>query len=238
MTTTIPAMLVTGGYISANPTDITVTFDDIHYSLSTSPLNGGFHHTLAVRNQKLNFFVENETELPGGSVSSYLAKEFVQVDLPINFCTALLTSADLQRCQYAKVEAEGIIVEVLATGGYEATAHRPGDGHQYVEKDHSFYGHGTVNLLVFTNRALTDGAMTKALITITEAKSAAFADAQIKSVLSGNPATGTATDGVILTIDTNQEILSDAGSFSLFGDLLGKAVRQALAPLLSEEQDQ
>ena len=37
-------------------------------------------------------------------------------------------------------------------------------------------------------------------------------------------ATGTSTDGVVLTIDTNGDVLTDAGSFSLFGDTLAKAV--------------
>ena len=67
--------------------------------------------------------------------------------------------------------------------------------------------------------------MTKALITITEAKTAAFQDAQVASTMNlVHVATGTATDGIILTIDTNGEILTDAGTFSLFGDTLAKAV--------------
>ena len=37
-------------------------------------------------------------------------------------------------------------------------------------------------------------------------------------------ATGTATDGIILTINTNGDVLTDAGSYSLFGDTLAKAV--------------
>ena len=37
-------------------------------------------------------------------------------------------------------------------------------------------------------------------------------------------ATGTATDGIILTINANGDVLTDAGSYSLFGDTLAKAV--------------
>lgn len=84
-------------------------------------------------------------------------------------------------------------------------------------------------MLIFTNKALTDGALTKALITVTEAKSAAFRDADIKSLISNAYATGTATDGVILTIDTNGEVLTDSGTYSLFGDTLAKCVRLAMS---------
>ena len=41
---------------------------------------------------------------------------------------------------------------------------------------------GTINILVFTNKALTDSAMVKAMMTITEAKSAALQDWGVESV--------------------------------------------------------
>ena len=48
-----PQELATGGYITKELHSVTVHFDDIHYSLSSGQLNGGYHHTLAVRNQQL-----------------------------------------------------------------------------------------------------------------------------------------------------------------------------------------
>lgn len=129
---------------------------------------------------------------------------------------------------YTKVTAGDVIVETIATAGFEATAHCAGDGYYYEEKDGKFRQPGTINLLIFTNKALTDGALTKALITVTEAKSAAFREAEIKSLISGAYATGTATDGVVLTIDTNGEVLTDSGTYSLFGDTLAKCVRLAM----------
>ena len=82
--------------------------------------------------------------------------------------------------------------------------------------------------------------MVKAIMTITEAKTAALQDWKVEStkvILKYNTqidyslaketntsATGTATDGIILTINTNGDVLTDAGSYSLFGDTLAKAV--------------
>lgn len=228
----VPTTLRSGGYVDIHSSAITVTYDMPYYAISTSPFNGGLHHVMAVRNQQLTFFVNNESELPGGSTSNYLAKECVQLDLPIHFCTALLTTASMNRHAYVCQSEDSIIIEVIATAGVEKTAHRAGDGYTYYEKDGAFHTGGTINLLVFTNCALTDGALTKSLLTITEAKTVALQSIGITSVLSNQPATGTSTDGVIMTIDPNGELLTDTGTFSQFGDTLAKAVRSAIEKAL------
>ena len=228
----VPTTLRSGGYVDIHSSAITVTYDMPYYAISTSPFNGGLHHVMAVRNQQLTFFVNNESELPGGSTSDYLAKECVQLDLPIHFCTALLTTASMNRHAYVCQSEDSIIIEVIATAGVEKTAHRAGDGYTYYEKDGVFHAGGTINLLVFTNCALTDGALTKSLLTITEAKTVSLQSIGITSVLSNQPATGTSTDGVIMTIDPNGELLTDTGTFSQFGDTLAKAVRSAIEKAL------
>ena len=151
-----PAILATGGYIQQELNALTITFDDIHYSLSTGPLNGGFHHTLAIRNQQLTFKVDTEQELPGGSAASYLAQEFESRDIPVHYATALLTAATMERHVYTKAEEGDTIVEAIITGGYSKTAHRAGTGYCYEEKDGPFHTPGTMNILVFTKNALTD----------------------------------------------------------------------------------
>ena len=122
-----PQELATGGYITKELHSVTVHFDDIHYSLSSGQLNGGYHHTLAVRNQQLTYQIETEKDLPGGSVANYLAQEFEQIDTPVHFSTALLTSATMTLHAYAKVEEKDTIVETIVTAGYEKTAHRAGN---------------------------------------------------------------------------------------------------------------
>jgi len=235
MTHNVPNRLEVNGYVTINHNSATIQFDEIHYALSTGQLNGGFHHILAVRNQRLGFVVETENELPGGSVSNYLAQEFTQIDLPINFCTALLTSASPDKSGYACVKADDIIVEAIITAGIEKTAQRAGDGYHYIEKDGEFHSPGTINIIVFTNVALTDGAMAKAIITITEAKTAILNEMNVKSLMSDKLATGSATDGIIFTIDTNGPLLTDTSTFSQLGDCIAKAVQEALKLALKNE---
>ena len=237
---TAPDELITGGHVTKEYNSVTVLFDDIHYSLSSGQLNGGFHHTLGVRNQQLTYHIETEKDLPGGSVANYLAQEFEHIDVPVHFSTALLTSATPSLHAYTMVQESDTIVETIVTGGYKKTAHRAGTGYCYEEKDGEFHTPGTINILVFTNKALTDSAMVKAIMTITEAKTAALQDWKVESTQdfpkynthivhslakeTNTSATGTATDGIILTINTNGDVLTDAGSYSLFGDTLAKAV--------------
>lgn len=241
----VPDELVTGGHITAHFNSITVHFDDIKYALSTGALNGGFHHVLAVRNQHLGFYVNTEKELPGGSMSSYLASEFEQIDTPVHFSTALITAATMEHHIYTKIHEGDCIVEAIVTAGVDKTAHRAGGGYLYAEHDGLFESiqtstqppqrTGTINILLFTNKALGDAAMVKALLTITEAKAAALADLNIPSVYPlyvpqapSAAATGTSTDGVILTINPQGDLITDVGTFSRFGDTLAKAVYQSV----------
>lgn len=233
----LPTTLITGGRLEQTNSAITAYFDEIRYSISTGQLNGGLHHTMAVRSQKLTFHIDSEKDLPGGSISEYLSEEFQQVDIPIHFATGLLTSASMEKAVYICKQANNTIVEVIATGGFDQTAHRAGNGYFYEEKNGEYISckerpiAGTINLLIFTNKALTDGALTRALISITEAKTASLIDAKIASCHDSALATGTATDGIIMTIDPNGDILTDSGTFSLFGDTLAKAVKEAVYQL-------
>ena len=179
-----PQELATGGYVTRELHSVTVHFDDIHYSLSSGQLNGGYHHTLAVRNQQLTYQIETEKDLPGGSVADYLAQEFEHIDTPVHFSTALLTSATMHLHAYAKVEEHDTIVETIVTAGYEKTAHRAGTGYCYEERDGDFIVPGTINILVFTNKALTDSAMVKAIMTITEAKPQPYKIGMLKAYAS------------------------------------------------------
>ncbi len=239
MTQHVPDILVTGGRIEQTSSAITAYFDEIRYSISTGHLNGGLHHTIAVRNQKLTYHIESEKELPGGSVAGYLEEEFRQVDVPVNFATGILTSAPMEKAAYVCKTESDTIIEVIATAGFEHTAHRAGSGHYYEEKNGDYLSceenptPGTINLLIFTNKALTDGALTRALIGITEAKTIALMEAHIPSTNGAGLATGTATDGVIMTIDPTGDLITDSGTFSLFGDTLAKAVHEVIYALAS-----
>jgi len=204
------------------------------HSLSTAIWGGGFRTVLWAMNKKLTVFYPTEEDFPGGSVPAYLRLSLEEAGCDPERSCALLTSAKMEWFRYKKKECHGLIVEAIATGGVEKTAARAGEPALYEERDGHFFPTGTINLMVLVNGALPDGIMTRALITITEGKTAALQDQGIASVATGRPATGTATDGVTLITDPAGPSYTDAGTFSKLGEFLASAVYEAVRGCLED----
>lgn len=146
-------------------------------------------------------------------------------------CTSLLfTGADMNNLALAQREADGIRVVVLATAGVESNALRMSrDTGAYVEP-------GTINIIVMTNRRLGPGAMANAIVSVTEAKTAALWDMDVRSSQTPreNPATGTGTDGVLI-VQGEGGAANWVGGHARLGQLLAEAVHEAVqAALLAQ----
>lgn len=88
---------------------------------------------------------------------------------------------------------------------------------------------GTINIILITNALLTEAAMARALITITETKCAALQDLGIESSYSpGLIATGTGTDNVIVVPPGNGIRITYAGGHSKAGELIGRVVYESV----------
>ncbi len=131
------------------------------------------------------------------------------------------TGADVGKLGYAELESEGFRVGVLATAGVSGNAMRVSvDTGDYVEP-------GTINIVVLTNRTLTDAAMTRAIIRATEGKTAALEDLDIRSSYTATPATGTGTDNVLVVSGCGPKAAM-AGGHTRLGELISKAAYQAV----------
>lgn len=84
---------------------------------------------------------------------------------------------------------------------------------------------GTINVVLLTNAHLSARAMTRAIISATEAKSAALADLDIRSSYSAptNQATGTGTDNV-LVVEGRGIAIENCGGHTKMGELIARAV--------------
>ena len=91
----------------------------------------------------------------------------------------------------------------------------------------NFYEPGTINIMVMTNMRLSHRAMARAVITVTEAKTAALTDLDIRSSFQGIDfqATGTGTDNIIIVQGQGVPI-DNTGGHSKMGELIAKAVHQ------------
>jgi len=87
--------------------------------------------------------------------------------------------------------------------------------------------------MLLINQELTEGAMVRAIITATEAKTAALQELIVGSRYSDGLATGTGTDQIGIASRLRSEtVLTGTGKHSVMGELIGKTVREAVLETL------
>ena len=149
----------------------------------------------------------------------------------------LYTGADIANYAFAEYEEryndDILRVGVLATAGVEANAMRASkDKGDFWEQQNP----GTINLIILTNRQLTPAAMTRALITATEAKTAALEDLDIRSAYSGLPATGTGTDNIIIVSGKGRPA-DMSGGHTKMGELISRATYKAVTEAIAKQNN-
>jgi len=131
----------------------------------------------------------------------------------------LFTGADMDNLAVKREKFKEMEVCALVTAGVKSNALR-------MSKDSGrFYEPGTINIILLPNMKLTPRAMTRAIISATEAKIVALQDLDIRSSYSPlvHQATGTGTDNIIVVRGTGVRI-DNTGGHSKMGELIAKAV--------------
>lgn len=140
----------------------------------------------------------------------------------------LFTGADMDNLAVVKKTFREMEVVALVTAGVEGNAMRMGaDTGSFYEPDGrpSRGKPGTINILLLNNMQLSPQAMTRAIISATEGKTAALQDLDIRSSYSGavHAATGTGTDNMIVVQGVGTAI-DGAGGHTKMGELIAGAV--------------
>ena len=131
----------------------------------------------------------------------------------------LFTGADMDNLAIRHERFRDMEVYALVTAGVRSNALRmSADIGRYYEL-------GTINIIILTNMKLTHRAMTRAIISATEAKTAALNDLDIRSSETPmlNQATGTGTDNIIV-VQGEGVTIDNAGGHSKMGELIARAV--------------
>ncbi|RZB36577.1 MAG: hypothetical protein SRB2_02073 [Desulfobacteraceae bacterium Eth-SRB2] len=132
----------------------------------------------------------------------------------------LMTGANMDNLSVQKRTYKDLKATVLVTAGVRGNALR-------MSKDSGIYNNkpGTINIIVLTNRRLSPSAMAWAVVTVTETKSAALLDMDIRSSYTSwdHRATGTGTDTVIVVQGEGPTVYY-AGGHTKIGELIAKAV--------------
>jgi adenosylcobinamide amidohydrolase len=142
---------------------------------------------------------------------------------------AMVTAAKIQNFSLVSQKFDEFSVSIIATAGCK---HGESAGEQMDVKEIC----GTINIIVVIDAKPSDSCMVAALITTTEAKSAALRDLDVRSFYNGEPATGSITDSVtIVSLDEGKRI-SLAGPASKLGKVIGYCTRRAVTEALLKQE--
>lgn len=95
---------------------------------------------------------------------------------------------------------------------------------------------GTINIILHIDAALSPGALARALVTCTEAKTAAIQELLAPSRYSSGIATGSGTDGTILIANPlSYTYLTNAGKHCKLGEYIGRTVKKAVKEALDRQ---
>jgi len=142
----------------------------------------------------------------------------------------LFTGADMNNLAIKWENYKDLKVCALVTAGVRGNALRMG-------RDTGFwYEPGTINMIILANAELSSRAMTRAIISATEAKSAVLQDLDVRSTPQPHlAATGTGTDNIIVVSGRGEIKLEATGGHSKMGELIARAVYAGVREAISKQ---
>jgi len=147
------------------------------------------------------------------------------------------TAANMNNMCVVQESHLDLSIVAIVTGGVEGNAARAGDPASFYEQGGTFHRRGdiapeqpgTINIMLACNTPLTDGALVRAVMTATEAKSVVLQELSVPSRQSPSIATGTGTDQIAVMAPSDGAFpIVSAGHHSVLGELIARTVIRAL----------
>jgi adenosylcobinamide hydrolase len=204
-----------------------------HLVLSTSARNGGQLRGIRflVNHQSCEGAAHNArhpaTKAPGQEL--YHDTVCLEIGLYAGEVALMGTAANMNYAAVFTAEDQGVEVTAVVTGGVQGNAACAGDPAGWREGQQGWEKvNGTINTMLLINHPLTEAAMARSAMTMTEAKSAALQRLAVRSLYSCDLATGTGTDQfAIAAPEAGAHRLTSAGPHVKLGELIGRTVRDA-----------
>lgn len=215
-------------------------------ALSTCHVNGGLRGDLKyfVNHQSCEPVKHRERFELIASLGQDGYHQLVCAELSLDSAkTALMgTAAMMQYLGLVTHRWEDLAVTAIVTAGVTGNAACAGDPARYDERDGAWvrtdapandvkapgtHG-GTINTLLLFSSPLSDSALARAVVTMTEGKTSALLELAVGSKTSWRPATGTGTDQfAIAAPQVGGPRRTWTGQHTKAGELAGRAVREA-----------
>ena len=191
-------------------------------TLASAVLGGGFSKARYILNHHV------EKNFSHASPALYLKK--VALGLGIRGdVVGMMTAAKLNNLAVAHSVEKGLRVAAVVTGGVSNAA---AAGEENSIRD---IGSGTINTILLIDGRLAASAMVGAVVTASEAKTAALRELGVKNS-NGQMATGTTTDAIVVACTGKSFSLRYAGTGTPIGGLIGKAAKKATLEAVKRQE--
>jgi adenosylcobinamide amidohydrolase len=153
-------------------------------------------------------------------------------NVPANETAVMGTAANMNYAAIATGRDEDVSVTAVVTAGVQHNATCAGDPAHWRETRNGIVKvpavAGTINTMLIVDVPVTSAALARAIVTMTEGKSAALQRLAIPSGASADLATGTGTDQFCVAAPLRDDPpLTSASPHMKFGEIIGLAVRTA-----------
>lgn len=224
--------LSTGDRVYRQDTSIVVAFNNPRDVLSTSLLNGGYSNNLKA---VFNHDMKAATNVDAATYLDYLGSVAGTLGFNPGQVTGMGTAASMTNVAIQTESYQSLTVTAIVTGGVEGNGGRAGDPADYFNpgKRTTLHKPGTINIMLVIDADIPQGKVARALVTCTEAKTAALQELMAGSRYSTGLATGSGTDQTIVITNPGSSLyLEDTGKHSKLGELIGRTVKQAVKEAL------
>ncbi len=229
------ARLTTGDVAYRYDKSIVLVFSGPRKVLSTSLYNGGYHEDFeAVFNRDMTqgSGMPCESFAPTYVESMKIVAE--RLGLAPELTSGMGTAAHMENASIVSRSYKELTVTAIVTGGVETNGGRVGDPASYYKTAEKKCG--TINIMLVIDADLPPGILARALVTCTEAKTAALQELMAPSRYSTGLATGSGTDQTIVVANSESPLFFEgAGKHSKLGELIGLAVMAAVKEALKRQ---
>ena len=229
--------LSTGDKVYLYDKSIVIYFASARKVLSTSLYNGGYHEDYeAVYNHDGKQGAGMPCEMLADSYVEHMKLISKRLALNPLKVSGMGTAASMENAVVESLSFKELTVSAIVTGGIETNGGRVGDPADYYKPIPKPMKYGTINIMLVLDCDLPPGVLTRALVTCTEAKTAAIQELLEGSKYSNGIATGSGTDQTIIVANSDSDLyLEGAGKHSKLGELIGRVVKTAVKKALAKQ---
>ena len=229
--------LSTGDKVYFYDKSIVIYFSGARKILSTSLYNGGYHDDyVAVYNYDAKQGAGMPCEMLADTYVEHMRLVSKRLALDPDKVSGMGTAASMENAVVETMSFKELTVTAIVTGGIETNGGRAGDPADYYKPQPKPVKYGTINIMLLLDCDMPEGTMARALVTCTEAKTAAIQELLEGSKYSNGIATGSGTDQTIIIANSASELyMEGAGKHSKLGELIGKTVKNAVKKALAKQ---